>query len=404
MTLRVDVAQHLEAARVALVADAAVTLQCRPSAAEPSGTRPWMPGSGCEPDRQSARGVASSGGSALRWIGALAGVCPVPWPSAPRSLICVTGVWASPCATSASVPASSSTTRASTHEAVRPRITFRPAPPSLTQVMLLPGWRDGAGNGWPACHHCGRRLAQSGSRSGRLQQMNHGHDSHGHGHSHGLVDDSIKRSREGVRAVALSLLVLTLTAFAQVAIYLATSSVALLADLVHNFGDALTALPLGAAFLLRSRNGERWAGFAVVFAIFVSACVAAFEAVSRLVHPQSIDHLGALAAAGVIGFLGNEIAARVRTRAGRRLDSPALIADGDHARADGIVSLAVVASAVVVAVGVPVADPIIGLVISLAILRITWHSWQTVRAGHDHDHDHDHSESHGAVNTAGANR
>jgi cation diffusion facilitator family transporter len=225
--------------------------------------------------------------------------------------------------------------------------------------------------------------------------MDHGHDSsstaaRGHGHSHGLVDDSIKRSREGVRAVALSLLVLTLTALAQTAVYLATSSVALLADLVHNFGDALTAVPLGAAFLLRSRSGERWAGFAVVFAIFVSACVAAVEAVSRLVHPQSIGHLGALAGAGAVGFLGNEIAARIRTRAGRRLDSPALIADGDHARADGIVSLAVVASAAVVAVGVPAADPIIGLVISLAILRITWQSWQTVRGGHAHDHDHDH--------------
>jgi cation diffusion facilitator family transporter len=204
---------------------------------------------------------------------------------------------------------------------------------------------------------------------------------HGHAHSHGLVDDSIKRSREGVRAVALALGVLGLTALGQLLIFVLTGSVALLADLIHNFGDALTAVPLGAAFVLRSERAERLAGLAVVAAIFVSACVAGVEAVDRLIHPNAPDHLVALAAAGVIGYLGNWIAARIRTRAGRRLSSPALIADGAHARADAYVSLGVIGSAIVVALGASVGDPLIGLAITLVILRITWQSWRTVR-GH----------------------
>jgi len=204
------------------------------------------------------------------------------------------------------------------------------------------------------------------------------HD-HDHDHSHGLVHDSIKRSREGVRAVLVSLAVLGLAAIAQTLVFVLSGSVALLADLIHNFGDALTAVPLGIAFVLRSERAERGAGLAVVAAIFVSACVAGAEAVARLVHPSAPDHLVALAAAGALGYLGNFIAAWVRTRAGERLDSPALVADGHHARADAYVSLAVIASAVVVAIGVPIADPIIGLLITLVILRITWQSWATVR-------------------------
>jgi len=211
--------------------------------------------------------------------------------------------------------------------------------------------------------------------------------SHGHGHSHGLVDASIKRSREGVRAVALSLLVLGLAAAGQLAIFLASGSVALLADLIHNFGDASTAIPLGAAFLLRSARAERWAGLFVVAAIFVSACVAGVEAISRLIHPETPTHLVALAGAGLIGFAGNWLAAIIRTRAGQQLDSPALIADGNHARADSYVSLAVIASAVVVALGLPIADPLIGLGITAVILKITWDSWRTVR-GHTHHHHH----------------
>jgi len=218
----------------------------------------------------------------------------------------------------------------------------------------------------------------------------HTHDgagghSHGHGHSHGLIDPSIKRSREGLKAVGMSLVVLGIAAAAQLAIFVASGSVALLADLIHNFGDASTAIPLGVAFLLRSSRAERVAGLFVVAAIFVSAAVAGVEAISRLIHPQEPTHLLALAAAGLIGFFGNWIAALIRTGAGHRLESPALIADGNHARADSYVSLAVVASALAVSVGQPVADPLIGLGITAVILKITWDSWLTVR-GNDHGH------------------
>jgi cation diffusion facilitator family transporter len=200
------------------------------------------------------------------------------------------------------------------------------------------------------------------------------------------VDRSIVRSRAGVRAVSISLAILGVTAALQAIIFVLSGSVALLADLIHNGGDALTAIPLGIAFLLRSERGERWAGYAVVLAIFVSASVAAYEAVQRLIHPRALEYLGAVAVAGVIGFVGNELAARVRLRAGDRLDSPALVADGHHARVDGFVSLGVVASAAVVALGVKIADPLIGLGITVLILRITWQAWRTVRAGDDHSH------------------
>jgi cation diffusion facilitator family transporter len=212
----------------------------------------------------------------------------------------------------------------------------------------------------------------------------HGHG--GHGHSHGLVDPSIKRSREGLRAVALALVVLSVTAGLQVVVFVSSGSVALLADLIHNVGDAATAIPLGIAFLLRSEVAERRAGLFVVLAIFVSACVAGYEAVVRLIDPQRPDHLVALAVAGAVGYLGNMLAAQIRSRAGRRLHSPALIADGDHARADAYVSLAVVASAGAVAAGAQIADPLIGLAITLVILRITAQSWRTVRDGHAHAH------------------
>jgi cation diffusion facilitator family transporter len=208
----------------------------------------------------------------------------------------------------------------------------------------------------------------------------HSHDHGGHGHSHGLVDRSILRSREGVRTVAISLAVLGLTAAVQAVIYTASGSVALLADLIHNVGDALTAVPLGIAFLLRSHRGEKLAGLFVVLAIFVSACVAGYEAIQRLLHPEQLSHLGVLALAGVAGFAGNELAARVRLRGGRRLNSPALVADGNHARVDGYVSLSVVASAFCVWIGLERADPLIGLAITAVILRITWTSWRVIRA------------------------
>jgi cation diffusion facilitator family transporter len=154
--------------------------------------------------------------------------------------------------------------------------------------------------------------------------------------------------------------------------------VALLADLIHNSGDALTAVPVGIAFFLRSFRAEKLAGLAVVLAIFVSACVALYETIMRFINPQHLTHLWILAAAGAIGFIGNELAARVRLRAGERLQSPALLADGNHARIDGYVSLGVIATAIVVGLGAPIADPIIGLAITLVILKITWDSWRLV--------------------------
>jgi cation diffusion facilitator family transporter len=193
------------------------------------------------------------------------------------------------------------------------------------------------------------------------------------------------RSRAGVKAVSISLAILGVTAALQAVVFVMSGSVALLADLIHNGGDALTAIPLAIAFLARSVRGERWAGYAVVLAIFVSATVAAVESVLRLIHPQHLDYLGAVAIAGVIGFVGNELAARVRLRAGARLDSPALVADGHHARVDGFVSLGVVASAAVVAVGIKIADPLIGLAITALILRITWQAWKTVHTADDHE-------------------
>ena len=208
----------------------------------------------------------------------------------------------------------------------------------------------------------------------------HDHDHGSPGHSHGLIHPSILRSRAGLRAVSLSLVVLAITAVIQVLLFFLTDSVALLADLIHNFGDALTAIPVGIAFILRSARAERWAGFAVVLAIFISACAALYETIVRLIEPRPPTHLFALALAGVVGFIGNEVAAQVRLRAGKRLDSPALIADGNHARVDGFVSLGVIASAGVVALGIPIFDPLIGLAITLVILKITWDSWKTVSA------------------------
>jgi len=208
--------------------------------------------------------------------------------------------------------------------------------------------------------------------------VGHSHP-HGHGHSHGLVDPSIVRSRSGLRAVALSLGILGATAAVQAVLFVVTDSVALLADLIHNVGDALTAVPLGIAFFLRSVRGEKLAGYAVVLAIFVSACVALWQSVERLLQPEDLSYLWVVAGAGALGFVGNELAAQVRLRAGRRLSSPALVADGNHARVDGFVSLGVVASAIVVALGFQLGDPLIGLAITLLILKITWDSWQTVR-------------------------
>ena len=202
-----------------------------------------------------------------------------------------------------------------------------------------------------------------------------------HQHNPGERSDSaLETSERGIRAVKVSLVVLAATAALQFLVVLLSGSVALLGDTLHNVADALTAVPLGIAFFLRSFRAEKFAGLVVVFVIFVSACVALYETILRLINPQELTHLWVLAGAGLVGFIANEVAARVRLRAGRRLNSPALIADGNHARVDGFVSLGVIASAAVVAMGVEIADPIIGLVITVVILKITWDSWRTVRA------------------------
>ena len=212
----------------------------------------------------------------------------------------------------------------------------------------------------------------------------HGHD-HGHGHAHGGLDAAILRSREAMRTLALSLVVLGITAAVQIVVVVLSGSVALLADTVHNVGDALTAVPLGAAFVLGRRPPSRQfpyglgrtedlAGIAVVLIILFSAGYAAFEAIDRLINPQEPGYLLATALAGVVGFVGNEWVAVYRIRAGRRLGSAALEADGYHARIDGFTSLAVVAGAAGVALGFQLADPLVGLGISVVILRIVWQS------------------------------
>ncbi|MGT2426116.1 cation diffusion facilitator family transporter [Amnibacterium kyonggiense] len=229
----------------------------------------------------------------------------------------------------------------------------------------------------------------------------HGHHSHTHGdhdhehaggvrgflthlfvpHTHDAadsIDDAMEASRAGVRALVISLVVLLVTTALQFAVVLITGSVALLADTVHNFSDALTALPLLLAFRLGRRaatrrytygygRAEDLAGLFIVFVVLLSAVAAAYQSIERLLHPHPVEHLGWLAAAGVIGFLGNEAVAVYRIRIGRRIGSAALVADGVHARTDGFTSLAVVLGAVGVWLGFPLADPIIGLLISLSI-------------------------------------
>jgi cation diffusion facilitator family transporter len=203
-------------------------------------------------------------------------------------------------------------------------------------------------------------------------------------HSHDAadsIDDALESSAAGIRAVKVSLAVLGLTAVAQILVVIVSGSVALAADTIHNFSDALTAVPLWIAFALATKAATRrytygfgrvedLAGLFVVAMIALSAIIAGYEAVMRLIHPEPIDHVGWVAAAGLIGFIGNEWVALYRIRIGRRVGSAALVADGVHARTDGFTSLAVLFSAGGVALGVPLADPIIGLVITVAILAV----------------------------------
>ncbi len=211
--------------------------------------------------------------------------------------------------------------------------------------------------------------------------MGHAAD-HGHTHDHaGRVDDAMRDSAAGIRAVKVSLAALGVTALLQVAIVVASGSVALLSDTIHNFSDALTAIPLWIAFSLSRRTATRrytyglgraedLAGLFVVAVIAISAVVAAAEAIDRLIRPVPVSHLGWVAVAGIVGFVGNELVALYRIRVGRRIGSAALHADGMHARADGLTSLAVVLGAIGVALGFPAADPVIGLLIAAAILVV----------------------------------
>jgi cation diffusion facilitator family transporter len=203
------------------------------------------------------------------------------------------------------------------------------------------------------------------------------------------MDPGLLRSRAAMRALLLSLLVLSVTAAFQIVVVVVSGSVALLADTVHNVGDALTAIPLGVAFLLLRRGrskqltygwgrAEDFAGLAVVAIILFSAVYAAHEAIDRLVNPVPPDHLLATAIAGIVGFVGNEWVAIYRLRAGRRIGSAALEADGYHARIDGFTSLAVVVGVAGVALGFELADPIVGLLISVVIIRIVWQSIRVI--------------------------
>lgn len=203
-------------------------------------------------------------------------------------------------------------------------------------------------------------------------------------HSHDAsdsIDNALESSAAGIRAVKISLLVLGVTAIAQIAIVAISGSVALLADTIHNFSDALTAIPLWIAFALSAKaatrrytygfgRAEDLAGLFVVAMIALSAVIAGVESVRRLINPVPIEHVGWVALAGLVGFIGNEWVALYRIRVGRRIGSAALVADGLHARTDGFTSLAVLMGAGGVALGFPLADPIIGLVITVAILAV----------------------------------
>jgi cation diffusion facilitator family transporter len=207
---------------------------------------------------------------------------------------------------------------------------------------------------------------------------------HSHGHQEAALDAALATDR-GIWAVKVSLVALLATAFFQVFIVYMSGSVALFADTVHNFSDALTAIPLGIAFTLARRardkrytygfgRAEDIAGVIIVLMILFSALVAIYQAIMKIIHPEPITNLGWVAAAAIIGFFGNELVAIFRINVGKQIGSAALIADGYHARTDGFTSLAVLAGAIGVWIGFPLLDPIIGLLIGIAILVIVWNS------------------------------
>ena len=216
----------------------------------------------------------------------------------------------------------------------------------------------------------------------------HGHGGE-HGHTHGAVDPSIATSERGIWAVKWSFAALFVTALVQLVVVVLSGSVALLSDTIHNFGDTATAIPLWIAFALGRLGPSRrftfgygrvedLAGVVVVLIILFSAVVAAYQAIERIIHPQPMGLLWAVALAGAVGLLGNEAVAVFRIRVGRQIGSAALVADGYHARTDGWTSLAVVLGAIGVWLGYPLADPIVGLLIAAAILGIVWQSGKMV--------------------------
>lgn len=216
----------------------------------------------------------------------------------------------------------------------------------------------------------------------------HRHDD-SHGHSHGVIDPVLATTTRGIHAIKWSFVILAITAGMQMVVVAISGSVALFADTVHNVADAGTAIPLWIAFLLARRKPtarftyglgrvEDLAGLVVVVVILASAILAGYEAIDRLIHPRDVQALGWVAAAGIIGFVGNEAVALFRIRVGREINSAALVADGYHARTDGLTSLAVVLGAAGVWIGFPTADPIIGLAICAVILVIVWQSARAV--------------------------
>ena len=229
-----------------------------------------------------------------------------------------------------------------------------------------------------------------GFDQGHGARGSHGHDHGGaHGHTHGVIDPSIAASERGIWAIKWSFVILAITAVLQLGVVYISGSVALLADTIHNVGDATTAIPLWIAFLLARRKpsktftyglgrAEDLAGLVIVLIILFSALVAGYQAISRLIDPQPVHELGWLAFAGIVGFIGNEAVAVFRIRVGRQMNSAALIADGYHARTDGLTSLAVVLGAFGVWLGYPLADPVIGLLITAAIFGIVWQSSKAV--------------------------
>ncbi len=282
----------------------------------------------------------------------------------------------------------------------------RSAPPLAASLRRPSGRQPAPEIDGPALGHCECARSRQTARGynhpdvhlapdvkGRGPEPMHPHDSSSayshHDHVHSAGDPRVLTSERGIWAIKWSFMGLMITAFLQVIIVYFSGSIALLADTIHNAGDASTAIPLWIAFrLVRREPSDRFpygygkvedlAGAVIVLLILFSAVVAGYESIQRFLHPQPVRYLGAIAAAAVIGFLGNELVAVLRIRTGEEIHSAALIADGYHARVDGLTSLAVLGGAAGIGLGFPLADPIVGLLITVLILRIVWSSAKPV--------------------------